>query len=334
MIDCPLVSLVTPCYNVENKVQIYLDSVLEQTYTNIELILVDDGSTDKTHDIIDEYIPEFEKRKINVKYIHQENTGAAGALQNGLNYVCGEYLMWPDADDFLTPDSISLKVEYLENHKEFAMVRSNAYVVNENTPDDRSHLIVSYKNLKRTFIYNECIRFKTFYCPGCYMVRWSSFLQANPEKYIYKTYYGQNIQMLIPLAYRFRCGHIDKPLYGYMIYNDSHSRLGGNRNYERSKDYSINVEKIILNTMEATGVKRENDFSNVKNDFCMRRMKLAYTEGNSTDKINEYNKMTGIRKYCLHAVALRFFPKSSVTDNLLKFFQLFDIAVFKLLNRR
>lgn len=75
-----LVSIITPCYNVEKTIKKYLESILNQTYKNLELIFIDDGSTDETEKIIKEYINEFEQNKIKLKYVYQENAGLGGGL--------------------------------------------------------------------------------------------------------------------------------------------------------------------------------------------------------------------------------------------------------------
>lgn len=329
----PLVSIVTPCYNMENKIHNYLDSILNQEYTNIELILVNDGSTDGTEKIIKKYIPQFERNGFIIKYIVQKNGGAASALKNGLNYVTGEYLMWPDADDILMNNSVGSKVDYLEKHPEYAFVRTNAYVLKSSDLEDRSNLVVKSKNLKRNNIYKECIRFKTFYCCGCYMIRWSKFLEANPEKYIFETKFGQNIQMLIPMAFKYECGYIDEPQYGYIVYEDSHSHLGGNKTYEKRIDYSRNVEKIITETMQHFPDIPQKDINIVQNDFCKRRMRIAYENGRKSDAINEYKSVTGIKKFDFTLFLMKF-KRNKVIDRLLIIDDMFDIIFFQIMNRR
>ena len=101
-----LVSIITPCYNVEKVVHRYLNSILSQTYKKIELILVNDGSTDKTEEILLSYKSIFESQGIIFKYIYQENKGLGGSINTGLKYFTGEYLCWPDPDDTLHPQSI------------------------------------------------------------------------------------------------------------------------------------------------------------------------------------------------------------------------------------
>lgn len=166
------------------------------------------------------------------------------------------------------------------------------------------------------------------------MIRWEDYLKANPQKYIYKTYFGQNIQMLLPMAYNYKCGFIDEALYIYIIYNDSHSRLNGNITYERSMEYSKNVEKIMLSTMEHIGVKNKNDYRKVQNDFCIRRLRIAYKTGNREDQKKEYNNIKGKRKLNPAVFLLSVSNKNRFVDKFDKLNQIFDIALFQLLNRR
>lgn len=100
-----LVSIIIPVYNVEKYIVQCLDSVLEQSYNNIEVILVDDGSTDKSGDICDEYVTKDKRFKV----IHKDNEGVSAARNVGMNASNGEFICFSDADDYLMPDYI----EYL-----------------------------------------------------------------------------------------------------------------------------------------------------------------------------------------------------------------------------
>ena len=96
----PLISVIIPVYNVEKYLRQCVDSVLAQTYQNLEIILVDDGSTDQSGQICDEYAGE-DKR---IKVIHQKNSGVSCARNVGLNVSKGEYIAFVDPDDYIFPD--------------------------------------------------------------------------------------------------------------------------------------------------------------------------------------------------------------------------------------
>lgn len=112
------VSIVVPLYKSEQFLVKLIDSVLNQTYKNIELILVDDESPDNSGKIADEYA-ENDKRVVSV---HQKNKGCCGARNTGLELATGEYLMLADGDDWLEPDCIEYLVDIMEkNSCEMAM---------------------------------------------------------------------------------------------------------------------------------------------------------------------------------------------------------------------
>ena len=96
--------MIVPVYNVAPYLQECLDSVLKQTYTKLEIILIDDGSTDASGKICDTYA-QADKR---VRVVHQKNAGLGPARNTGLNLCTGAYLAFVDSDDFLAPDMLEL----------------------------------------------------------------------------------------------------------------------------------------------------------------------------------------------------------------------------------
>ena len=92
-----LISVIVPIYKVEKYIHECVDSILAQTYTNLEIILVDDGSPDNCGKICDEYAAKDSR----IKVIHQENGGVSSARNAGLDAVTGNYIGWVDPDDFI-----------------------------------------------------------------------------------------------------------------------------------------------------------------------------------------------------------------------------------------
>lgn len=95
----PLISVIVPVYKVEQYLDRCVSSLLAQTYENIEIILVDDGSPDRCPEMCDGYAKEHEK----VRVIHQENKGLSGARNTGIDHAKGEYLAFVDSDDKWSP---------------------------------------------------------------------------------------------------------------------------------------------------------------------------------------------------------------------------------------
>lgn len=105
-----VISVIIPVYNVEKYLETCLSSVVKQTYTGLEIILVDDGATDRSGKICDEYAGEDDR----IRVIHQENQGLAAARNTGIECASGNYLFFVDADDFLSADGIETVYELLQ----------------------------------------------------------------------------------------------------------------------------------------------------------------------------------------------------------------------------
>lgn len=108
----PLVSVIIPVYQVEKYIHRCMDSILGQTYDNIEIILVDDGSPDNCPIICDQYAKADER----VKVIHKTNGGLSDARNEGLKHISGKYVFFVDSDDFIDRNAIKYMVDLAENH--------------------------------------------------------------------------------------------------------------------------------------------------------------------------------------------------------------------------
>ena len=91
------ISIIVPVYNAEKYLVECLNSLVEQTYKNIEIILIDDGSIDNSAKICDEYAKKDER----IKVVHQKNSGVSVARNNGLDMHTGDYVMFVDSDDWI-----------------------------------------------------------------------------------------------------------------------------------------------------------------------------------------------------------------------------------------
>ena len=109
----PLVSVIVPVYNVEAYLAASLESLEKQTYKNLEIILIDDGSTDGGGAMLDD----FAKKHKNAKAIHQKNKGLSAARNLGLEKMTGDYVCFLDSDDFLADDAIECMVDAMSKHK-------------------------------------------------------------------------------------------------------------------------------------------------------------------------------------------------------------------------
>ncbi|MFC1542950.1 glycosyltransferase family 2 protein [Candidatus Neomarinimicrobiota bacterium] len=108
----PRVSVILSCFNCETYIAEAIDSVLSQTYQDYEIIVINDGSTDKSGEIIEYYANKHQKK---IRYIVQENQGQEAALNHGFSLAQGEYLAFIDSDDIWYPDKLVKQVNILSN---------------------------------------------------------------------------------------------------------------------------------------------------------------------------------------------------------------------------
>ncbi len=123
-----MISIIIPVYNGENVLRCCLDSIILQTYKNIEIILVNDASTDKTMEIAKEYIDQLQLEGISYKIMnHENNSGAPTSRNHGFQAAKGEYVLFCDADSVLEKECLYEMVSVLENNPTASYVYSSFY---------------------------------------------------------------------------------------------------------------------------------------------------------------------------------------------------------------
>lgn len=252
-----LVSIISPCYNTGKLIHRLLDSVLNQSYPQIEMIVVDDGSSDNSASVIKSYIDKFANKGYSLTYVYQENGGQSVALKEGLNLISGEFLVWPDSDDFYSStESIQKMVDALKNaSSEFAVVRTWQRVVAEDTLEEL-FLMGDKVDENRTYLFEDCLLVsKNFYWgAGAYMIRSESLRETTGFDIYTEKYAGQNWQIFLPVLYSYRCLTIKDVLYTVLSRRDSHSR--------NTQD-GFEKKMMILDVYERTALETLKRISNM-----------------------------------------------------------------------
>jgi glycosyltransferase involved in cell wall biosynthesis len=224
-----LVSVLTPSYNCGGIIYRLLDSVLAQTYPKIEMFVIDDGSTDDTKNVVEGYFSKFHEKGYDLNYVYQINSGQSVAINNGLNLIHGDYLVWPDADDFYKESSaIEKMVEaFNRSNKEIGMVRTLFQTVDEHTLSTIHEQ--EYENVdKDEWLFDDCLFCNRgfWFCSGGYMVKTKVLFSVLMDKSIYtEKDAGQNWQLMLPVLYTYKCKTVGEILYSIVVRANSHCRV-------------------------------------------------------------------------------------------------------------
>ncbi len=150
----PLISIIVPIYNVEAYLEKCIDSIIAQDYTPLEIILVDDGATDRSGEICDKYAKRYE----NITVLHKKNGGLSSARNAGMGLMQGEYISFVDSDDYIAPDMIStLYTDLTQNNADiscitFLNIFPDRTVKNTNLTEK---IILSKKEALECFLFND-----------------------------------------------------------------------------------------------------------------------------------------------------------------------------------
>ncbi|MBR3430978.1 MAG: glycosyltransferase family 2 protein [Clostridia bacterium] len=147
-----LVSIITPCYNGEKYIGETIDSVLSQTYTDWEMIIIDDGSKDNSAEVIKQYTDP------RIKYFRQENAGSAAARNNGLRRAEGQYIALLDADDLWRPEFLEKQIKIMKEKNVICVACSYDHI------DDQSKPILSTTKVKEVITIKDMKKMNQIGC--------------------------------------------------------------------------------------------------------------------------------------------------------------------------
>lgn len=233
-----LVSVIMPAYNGEKYIKQAIQSVVNQSHRNWELLIIDDGSTDGTAEIV----LAFDDSRIH--YIFQENRGQAAALNHGLDLAVGVYVTTLDVDDWYTLNSLQERVEFLEQNSNYDVVYGDGYYCDI----DGKVLGHFSQNLNSNLdgdVYDVLINNSFFGTGSNVMIRRSVF-EKYQLRYDTTIKYCQDFDLYVRVAEHVSFGSIKSPTVWYRIHEDNMtiSMSRAERNVFRYKAF----QKIIQST--------------------------------------------------------------------------------------
>lgn len=234
-----MISIIIPCYNAEKTIKRCLESVISQTYKNIEIVIINDGSIDKTDSIIKKYINDNR-----IKYYNRSNHGIGKTRNFGIKEATGEYITFLDSDDYLPNDAIDNLYKLAQKNK-LDLVVSDYYVDNKNIKSEKikSFPITNVKN-------NPNLIFD---------------INLAPWNKLYKKELIENIKFEENLKYEDapfviesiikakRIGKLDKETYYYVVNPNSETTIRDERIFDIFKILDI-IGRLVENKKQLTEV--------------------------------------------------------------------------------
>ena len=229
-----LVSVVIPVYNSEKFLEECLDSILTQTYQNIEIIAVDDGSTDSSPDILERY-----SDKINI--ISQKNQGLASALNLGISKMKGDWFKWFSPDDVMHSNTIKTLIDETKNHSDNIILYSNWNIIDDTGNTLREFHESNYNELSE-FDFNlrlldgQQINVNTTLIPAIFLKKYGIRELDEPVAIDYDFF------LRSALLHDVKFHLISQPLVNYRI----HSAQLSHKNISKTLNYISEIKDEIL----------------------------------------------------------------------------------------
>lgn len=233
MTEFPLVSVVMPVYNGEQYLREAIDSILTQTYRNFELIIIDDGSTDRSAAIIEEY-RQIDDRVLVQK--HSKNQGVVSSLNRGIRLARGDYLARMDADDISFPDRLYEQCRFLDAHNDIGIVGTSAIIINE-----RNKKIGFYPVYNDDFGIRWTLLFYPPFIHPTVMIR-RKILLENDLFYSNSYEYIEDYELWTRLLLFTKGANLEKPLFYYRI--NPESVTSKNKNHQIQNQIPISRNTI------------------------------------------------------------------------------------------
>lgn len=231
----PKVSVVTSAYSAEKFIARAIESVLGQTFTDFEFILVDDCSQDRTWSIIQQYAGQ--DRRI-VALRNELNLGVVGGLNRGLERARGEYIARQDADDISLPERFAVQVGFLDSHPDYGVIGSLVtYIGADGQPFDAPNPFLATENdeIQEKLVFNNCL------CGPAVMIRRGSFVEAG-FSFSEGLDASEDYDLCLRLAEVSKMAAIPEPLYHYRQHPQSASIV---QEYKQAVNKAIALERAL-----------------------------------------------------------------------------------------
>lgn len=257
-----LISVIVPIYNMEKYIRKCVDSVINQTYKNCEIILVDDGSTDNCPEICEEYAQKDDR----VVVIHKKNGGLSSARNAGLEVCKGEYIAFVDSDDFIEPNYL----EYM--YKKSKEQNADIVICGINWIDEKNNCIKSKEFRIENAVLKDDNVFSCFYqrYNGAIIPAWNKLYKKNifADVRFVQGKINEDIFVCIGALNNAKVVvTVEEKLYNYLQRNNS---ISNSKNGEKSFDL-VDAYRSILNVRKDFKYKSKSVADLLNSEVCVYR---------------------------------------------------------------
>jgi hypothetical protein len=273
--NIPTVSILMTVLNVENYVDRAISSVLDQTYKDFELIIIDDGSTDNTWAIVSAYAA-IDTRI--VALCNEQNLGTSCALNKGLELVRGEYITRQDGDDLSMPQRLAMQVDFLSTHPKVGAVGTAISII-----DDKDELVATRilpatnDEIQQTLLDYMC------FCGPTLLVR-ARHLHDMRFTFDRELSYSEDYDLCLRLAEVTELANLIEPLYLYRQHSNS---VSYQKRYQQMFRKAVALERAIHRRCDSRPTP--NALTNVARDY-LRAAILAYTTNQVVEAQDSLNR--------------------------------------------
>lgn len=288
----PEASVVMSVFNGEAYLEESLRSILEQSYANFEFVIVDDGSTDKTWDILQDY----KKIDSRIKLFRlRENLGTSKALNVALKLAQGKFIVRQDADDISLRDRLLIQISFLENNTNIGLVGSRVMMINPEGDEIKiAFTIEENDEIKKTLLDYMCL------CGPTFVIRRSHFEKAG-YYFMDDMSYSEDYDLCLRMAEVSQIYNLNEVLY---LYRQHSASVSQSQRYKQLKNKSIALERAITRRSGSKKPEPELRYKMARDYF--RTSVLGFYNGETEEA----------QKYLNHSILL--YPKIIEDKNLIE----------------
>lgn len=285
------VSVVMPAYNAEKFIDQSIKSVISQTYKNLELVIVNDGSTDKTSDVINQYLRAYPDI---IKFVDKSvNEGTAKTISRAMREASGKFMCWLSADDMYFEDMIESQLTYLITHPEYDACFSRSVVIDENNKLlETDYITDEYAERflnDQTLVYCQLLLYGNAF-HGCSLLgKRENFIQTGDFNHNYR--YAHDYDFWLRFAAISNIGFINQHNVMGRSHDKQVSRQGHNEvdAIKVFSDFAGN-KSLFLKLMNRAGLDPNQYFENVQECFNQRLSMYSSRKEELLTVLTEYQK--------------------------------------------